>query len=448
VVSIAERIAACLPGASFELESLVRLVGVVETTEVPSAAVTVSERARLLVNPGFVETHCRRDEHLFLLVMHEMWHVLLGHTTLYPRTTRAHNIAFDALINAGLARQHPQPAYRGFFEAINPPDRFPALLLRPPVGWPKVPHYEVPGPPGTGRILRRLYPRNNEPSQAEPLFEEIMRLLSEIDPKGNDGFLGDHSADPADPMGDPLFSEVVREVVGKWGPPPKILRGRNSGGSAFTSWFEPRHASETSKAALAKLLRKACLPDPVGSRRIHRRHVRVPSATLPVPSAADRTAPARKALGQTPVLFTQPATVLQRVPDVCESALIYLDVSGSMAEMLPHLLAVLIQPARQRLIHVRQFSTEVYPLSLQDLQRGELTTTEGTDIRCVAEDLLASPFKRAVILTDGYVGQPPQPLISRLREREVRVWAGVPESGWEDDLRGWVEAIVTIPEVS
>lgn len=51
MVSIAERIAACLPGASFELESLVRLVGVVETTEVPSAAVTVSERARLLVNP-------------------------------------------------------------------------------------------------------------------------------------------------------------------------------------------------------------------------------------------------------------------------------------------------------------------------------------------------------------------------------------------------------------
>ena len=37
-----------------------------------------------------------RDEHLFLLVMHELHHVLLGHTRLFPRASRAHNIAFDA----------------------------------------------------------------------------------------------------------------------------------------------------------------------------------------------------------------------------------------------------------------------------------------------------------------------------------------------------------------
>ena len=79
----------------------------------------------MLVNPDFVAEHCVRDEHLFLLVMHELWHVLLGHTTLYARPTAAHNIAFDAIINAGLARQHPEAAYRGFFEALNPVDSFP-----------------------------------------------------------------------------------------------------------------------------------------------------------------------------------------------------------------------------------------------------------------------------------------------------------------------------------
>ena len=66
--------------------------------------------------------------------MHELWHVLLGHTTLYARPTAAHNIAFDAIINAGLARQHPEAAYRGFFESLNPVDSFPGLLLRPPAG--------------------------------------------------------------------------------------------------------------------------------------------------------------------------------------------------------------------------------------------------------------------------------------------------------------------------
>ena len=105
----------------------------------PTAAVTCRGRARMLVNPDFVAEHCVRDEHLFLLVMHELWHVLLGHTTLYARPTEAHNIAFDAIINAGLARQHPEAAYRGFFEALNPVDSFPGLLLRPPVGWPHAP---------------------------------------------------------------------------------------------------------------------------------------------------------------------------------------------------------------------------------------------------------------------------------------------------------------------
>src|SRR5262245_30539096 len=103
ITSLSDRVARSIPGATFELEALVRLVGIEETSEVATAAVTCGARARLLLNPDFVATHCRRDEHLFLLVMHELWHVLLGHTTLYPRPTTAHNIAFDAIINAGLA---------------------------------------------------------------------------------------------------------------------------------------------------------------------------------------------------------------------------------------------------------------------------------------------------------------------------------------------------------
>ena len=94
--------------------------------EIPTAAVTCEGRPRLLVNPDFVAERCARDEHLFLLVMHELWHVILAHTRLYPRATRAENIAFDAVINAGLWRQFPGVEYRGFFEALNPADSFPA----------------------------------------------------------------------------------------------------------------------------------------------------------------------------------------------------------------------------------------------------------------------------------------------------------------------------------
>ena len=105
-----------------------------------------------------VRKRCRADEHLFLLVMHELYHIILAHTTLYPRLGVAQNIAFDAVINAGLSRQFQGPEYRGFFEEINPADTFPSLLLRPPVGWPKKPRYPDTGPSGTREILGQLYP--------------------------------------------------------------------------------------------------------------------------------------------------------------------------------------------------------------------------------------------------------------------------------------------------
>jgi hypothetical protein len=37
---------------------------------------------RLLINPQFVEAHAATPERLLMLVMHELHHVLLGHTRL------------------------------------------------------------------------------------------------------------------------------------------------------------------------------------------------------------------------------------------------------------------------------------------------------------------------------------------------------------------------------
>ncbi|MEO8698304.1 MAG: hypothetical protein ABI658_32725, partial [Acidimicrobiales bacterium] len=219
---LALRLARCLPGASFELEALTRLIGIEETTSVPTASVTCRGRARLLVNPEFVATYCRRDEHLFLLVMHELWHVLMGHTTLYPRLTGAHNIAFDAIINAGLARQHPEAAFRGFFEAINPADTFPALLLRPPVGWPHAPNRRLAGPAGTNEIMRRLYPRSST-SRTEPTYDELLALINRGSPRTPATapvLIGNHASDDGSPLDDELFGDVIRKIVAGWPPPP------------------------------------------------------------------------------------------------------------------------------------------------------------------------------------------------------------------------------------
>ncbi|MEW6282093.1 MAG: hypothetical protein AB1758_26040, partial [Candidatus Eremiobacterota bacterium] len=222
---LADRLVNCLNAASYEMEALCRLAGVWASRDVPTAAVECTVHPRLLLNPDFVEARCQSDEHLFLLTMHELWHVLLAHTRLYSRITPAENIAFDAIINAGLCREFPGPEYRGFFEGLNPADSFPGLLLRPPVGWPEKPCY----PQRWEGIMRRLYP---PPGQNPPLpmYGEIL-LLEACGTWGEYFLLGDHSGNGAEEnaVHDPLFGELIRRIVAAWPPPPIPRSGRDSG---------------------------------------------------------------------------------------------------------------------------------------------------------------------------------------------------------------------------
>src|SRR6188474_1810475 len=126
------RVLNAIPAGAFEMNALLSLLRIEETEAVPSACVSCTRRPVLRINPAFVERHCRSDEHLFLLVMHELHHVLLGHTRLFPRATRAHNVAFDAIINAMLVARFPAAAYRSFFLELYGAQDGPMRLLAPP----------------------------------------------------------------------------------------------------------------------------------------------------------------------------------------------------------------------------------------------------------------------------------------------------------------------------
>lgn len=436
------RIEGCLQAGSLELETFVRLIGVVETTDVPTASIVCEGRARLFVNPEFVALRCERDEHLYLLVMHELWHVLLGHGGLFDERTHAHDIALDALINAGLSRQHPGPEFRGFFEAINPADEFPWLLLRAPVGWPHEPHYDVPGPTGTREILRRLYPPPGE-RVVEPLYREIVDLIATQPTSATGTLLGDHSS-PAqgrhgNPMNDPLLRGVLQDVAGSWGPELAI------GGAAPAELVvPPGEVRARARRVLAQVVREASRPCATGvtARRRRRGSGR---SVLPMPSAYDRTAPARSALsGLTPVLHAQPVP-RPRCNDRSQ-ALAYLDVSGSMVRYLPVLLAVLKGPVSRGEILLQQFSTEVAPLTLAELKRGEVMTG-GTSIDRVLQDLADRPNSRALIVSDGMFTVGDRQLIVRLAQRGVKAWLCLPEGVKSPDLGDLSHEVVRLPEL-
>lgn len=448
------RLVRCLPAATFEMETLCRLAGIKPSYSIPTAAVECLHRPHMLINPDFTAKYCQSDEHLFLLVMHELWHVILAHTRLYPRVTPLHNIAFDAIINAGLARQFPGPEFRGFFDALNPADVFPGLLLRPPVGWPEKPEYpsEENLPPGTIEILKRLYPPNNKGYEADPLYEEILNLLRRA---GLEQIvyvvpvlIGDHDTPDQErqALENPVFRELIDGLMSKW--PEMAVLGRGMGGEKETRQTVMKSASEEARRVFAHTLRRCLGPQPGHHRRKTRTHVPGITGMGVLPNPHDRLIPARQKLGVQGMLWNQKGEVRARVPETPSKAHVYLDVSGSMAHILPHLLGLILPYVRSGQADIFQFSTIVEPMPLDELKLARLRTSGGTDINCVLRHAIDTVprIHRALILTDGYTGIPRAELAQRIAAQNIHIHAVLPAHlATKEQLKHIVDSIVVLP---
>lgn len=456
---LADRLSRCLGAATWEMDTFCRLAGVEASRSVPTAAVTCEGRPRLLINPDFAARHCVRDEHLFLLAMHELWHVLLAHTRLYARPTPDHNVAFDAVINAGLARQFPGVAYRGFFEDLNSAVAFPGLLLRPPTGWPSAPIYpSAIGPEDTARVLEALYPRPGPEWAPMPTYAEILDLLTRA--RGTSGserivvLIGSHGEgdDEAEAraIDDPVLGSIVRRIVGKWPPPPVRIAGRDEGGTSDPWRLRPERVEPTARAAFAALLRRLLVFGPGGATERQRAFVPAIAGLGVLPNGRDRTIAARRALGLPATLWAQELPRRVRTTRSVRPAHVYLDVSGSMSELLPRLLDLLVPYVRTGRARTFQFSTVVCPLTLAELSAGKLRTTRGTAIGPVLEHAIASRGAgRIVLVTDGYTGEPERELVARVRARGVEVHVVLPsESGWIADLDDIAASMTVLPPLS
>jgi hypothetical protein len=237
--SLAERILDTFPSGSYALSALLRLMDIVESTSVPTAAVECRVQPRLLMNPEFVARHANTSEKLLALVMHELHHVLLGHTTLFPRITPVQNFVFDAVINGLVCRMFPAEEHTSFFTDFYSADAFPECLLRPPAGWPGSGPVKPATPggiaslPEPGReIVREVHEALYSWGGAtyQEVFDALPKLL---DAQAIAGIplLGGHGADGV-PDGElehhsPLLFEIVRGIVAQWPQPPDPIRGQS-----------------------------------------------------------------------------------------------------------------------------------------------------------------------------------------------------------------------------
>ena len=257
------RILDCVPPGTYGMHALFRLVDIVESDDVATAAVEGGNAPRMLVNPAFAAEHAATPERLLMLVMHELHHVILGHTRLLPVSGPIDNIVFDAVINAMLCRAFPDPRgialLTGFYRA----DEVPAALLRPADGWDP----ERPAP--RSRALVRLgHPRLADVHRAlySPggvSYGELRDALTEACPPANAArvrLLGDHEPGGLHEGGlearAPVLLDVVRRIVEEWPQPPEPIRGRSLA-TAFREAFAPPRRVAGNRARLRALLRWA-----------------------------------------------------------------------------------------------------------------------------------------------------------------------------------------------
>lgn len=405
---LVNRILDCVPAGTYALRALFGLVDIVESDEIATAAVEGGSAPRMLVNPEFVERYAATPERLVMLVMHELHHIILGHTRLLPTSTKLDNIVFDAVINAMLCRAFPDPAGIAFFTDFYAADRVPEAILRPPSRWhPDDKHIPISrelvdaGYQELALAHRGLY------TPAGATYEEVREALekscTEVDAArvrligGHDegGLQEGNLEDRA-----PVLLDVVRQIVEQWPQPPEPIRGRSLADAMQSAIIRPRRVMGN-RDRLRALLRWAGGLTERGQFRAVGAVDQ--AATSPLPGRQRRDVVAQ--LLGSPILLHEGSVRGRGRVRAGERVHVYLDVSGSVMGIL----GVLTAATRDcsDFVHpvVHGFSTQVADHSLADLAAGRVTSTWGTDIGCVAEHARRHGVKRAVLITDGYVGR-------------------------------------------
>lgn len=449
---IVARILDVIPPRSFEVMTFLSLFRVRLSDKTETACVTCGEAPELLLNKEFVEAHCTTDEHLFMLVMHELYHVILGHTRLFPRTTEVRNLVFDAVINALLCSLFPDSAFTSFFTDYYPSDKMPFALLRPK---------GKDTPPEAEDALNLLY-GGTDTGTYHDVYEALLKsgcvkevnlLLPGSGSAAEDSrpvLLGSHGEKDGEMSAE--MKDLIHEIISKWPSPDRPLAGRDLGSSERERNFDAKADSRLALTrGIYRLMRHAAVS---GSHEVRGRAMRerLCEAATFLPDWHDRSHAAREvALGDALVYRT---TTRVRRPSCRDTrkAFVYFDVSGSVADEVPSVAQALLPYCRSGRCTVHVFSTVVHPASARDLAAREFFSTGGTDINCVLRHVLDLPARKrpraVVVVTDGDTGRPDASLAAAFRAAKMRLFVGLvradPECRPESDLSSLASEFVRL----
>lgn len=393
----------------FAIRAVLRIVGTEFTTSVPTLAVTLEARPRLLVNLDFVQAQCRTDAEVKALLCHEFLHVLLRHTEARKPLTPSRHLALDAVINAIIHREHGfeysalMSRYYadapGFSRLLRPMNHDEEAAWRGPV-------------PGTGwppwvKAWDGLY-------RGKLLADDIEALANDLGRSGHgaanlvgtpfqlapgdatfDRWLGNH-ADLDGRLPDALtdaLDAAMREMNGSgiWRAPKERGVGAQAFATVISAADEPLDRWQRRTLAL---LREHLLPD----RRSRSTRDDPYGYRIPVLSSGDRRAFLRAQWSP----FLPEALWQGAVACPAGTAHVYLDVSGSMRAEMPLVIALLARVSSWIRRPFWAFSDEVAPAVIEGGQL-KSKTTGGTSMACVLAHVARTRPAAAIVVTDGYI---------------------------------------------
>lgn len=420
---LAERIYESFPVTEPAFAKLLGLLDITASRDIPTACVTLGGRSRLLINPDFVADRCHTAFDLSLLVMHELYHVVLGHTRLYKRATPLQNWAFDAVINAQLAQLFPDPSQTALFRRCYQSNVFPECLLRPPEGW-RTGAERWFGNGSVRDVHRALY------TDTSVSYEDLFRLLQSVG-GGIDGqigldtsmLLGNHDDDA--PPYDPEFLKEIRGIIAQW-PMIEQRSGRDMGGGMERQALDLRRRHNKAVGVLRQALAnlagvglQGTLSPVLGMNPME--------SVLPYRTEVDRRAEVLVLSGTSPLFFRS----ISQMPGLSrhERVHVYVDVSGSMEGVVRALYEALITLLNYVAPTVHLFSTGISDVTHAQLRKGVLDTTGGTSIDVVTEHILNEKVRKALVVTDGWVGHIPSTHVSKLNKARVKVHGVITSPG-------------------
>jgi hypothetical protein len=150
-------------------------------------------------------------------------------------------------------------------------------------------------------------------------------------------------------------------------------------------------------------------------------------SVLPYRSMLDRRAEVLACTGNAPLFFRAESFVAGLARS--ERVHVYVDVSGSMSGVVKALYEALVTLLDHVAPTIHLFSTAVSDISHGQLKKGVLDTTGGTSIDVVTSHILKTKVKKALIVTDGWVGSIPSSHVEKLNKTRVKVHGVITSPG-------------------